>query len=327
MVDTDRTGGAFDAVSKGELRNGKGVRYRDFRRQLTPKYALVWLHLSAGYLALAATGLTAVVLGVHFPSLRLPLVAAGALAFGYTIAYIVLFFHEAAHYNLAPSRRVNDVLANLVIGSLIGQDIAAYRRIHFDHHRYLGSPLDTESTYFDPLDVRFVVESLFGVKAVRVVVRREARARSAEPDGDPTPGGRRTQAALGIALHGLVAGGAWLLGGWYVGLAWAVGVVMVAPFFYAVRQVLEHRDDAADKDLDYRRTPHGPVNRLFGTGPLASTLGGAGFNRHLLHHWEPQISYTRLPEVERFLLETDVADAVRARTTTYLRTFRRLFAP
>ena len=35
-----------------------------------------------------------------------------------------------------------------------------------------------------------------------------------------------------------------------------------------------------------------------GDGPLASTLGGAGFNRHLLHHWEPKISYTRFRELE-----------------------------
>ena len=29
-------------------------------------------------------------------------------------------------------------------------------------------------------------------------------------------------------------------------------------------------------------------------------FGGAGFNRHLLHHLDPSISYTRFDEFERF---------------------------
>lgn len=73
--------------------------------------------------------------------------------------------------------------------------------------------------------------------------------------------------------------------------------------------------------IDYSTQPHGAVNRLFGDGPLASTLGGAGFNRHLLHHWEPQISYTRLRELEVYLLRTDAAEGVRMRQSTYLETF------
>jgi hypothetical protein len=88
---------------------------------------------------------------------------------------------------------------------------------------------------------------------------------------------------------------------------------------------LEHRDENARRDVDYAHTPHGAINRLFGDGPLASTLGGAGFNRHLIHHWEPQISYTRLREVEQFLMETPAAEDLRHRQTTYVRTFARLF--
>ena len=74
----------------------------------------------------------------------------------------------------------------------------------------------------------------------------------------------------------------------------------------------------------YRRIDHGPVNRLFGSGPLASTAGSAGFNRHAIHHWEPQLSYTRLANVEAYLLRTDAAPLIRERQTSYADTFLRL---
>lgn len=97
------------------------------------------------------------------------------------------------------------------------------------------------------------------------------------------------------------------------------------PFFIGLRQLLEHRDEFAKGDVDYHRTPHGAVNRMFGSGPLASTFGGAGFNRHILHHWEPQLSYTRLKELEAYLMDTDFADILRSRRTTYVSIFVRLF--
>jgi fatty acid desaturase len=99
----------------------------------------------------------------------------------------------------------------------------------------------------------------------------------------------------------------------------------VLPFLAAVRQILEHRSVAADPRADYRRVDHGVVNRMFGSGPIASTLGGAGFNRHLLHHWDPQVPCTRLAELERYLRGTAFAEVIRSAETTYLRTLRELF--
>jgi fatty acid desaturase len=64
---------------------------------------------------------------------------------------------------------------------------------------------------------------------------------------------------------------------------------------------------------------------VFGDGLIARTFGGAGFNRHLLHHWEPGISYTRLPDLEHFLNDTDLRPIMESRKTTYGRVFWRLF--
>jgi fatty acid desaturase len=316
---------AGETIARDRLVNRAGVRYRDFKRTLAPRYALAWAHLLAGHLALALTWAALAAAGDWLPAWAAALCAgAGAALFGYVFAYINLFFHEAAHFNLARGRRWNDRLANLFIGVLFSQDVRAYRAIHFDHHRYLGTPRDTERSYFEPLNARFFLELLTGVKALKVLLGRDRALRAEAPAGPRTRGYFSGMLLAGLALHGTLLGAALWLGQWTPALAWVAGMAVAYPLFGAVRQVLEHRDEQARNDVDYSRVPHGAYARLFGDGPLASTLGGAGFNRHLLHHWEPQVPYTRLRELEGFLLETELAGTVRARQSSYGRTFLRL---
>ena len=99
----------------------------------------------------------------------------------------------------------------------------------------------------------------------------------------------------------------------------------VPVFFGSLRQLLEHRDDAAPSATDFQTRNHGPFTRLFGDDVFSATFGGAGFNRHLLHHWEPQVSYTRLPELETYLQGTEIKRVTDLRRTTYFETFRRLW--
>ena len=48
---------------------------------------------------------------------------------------------------------------------------------------------------------------------------------------------------------------------------------------------------------------HGEVNRLFGNNFFSRFFGGAGFNKHLLHHINPSISYTKFKDLEKKLNE------------------------
>jgi fatty acid desaturase len=314
-------------LDKERLRDARGTSYRDFVRSLVPRYGVVWLHIACGYAALLAVGLGVAALDgrVFGPFLDRALgVTLGAALFGYTLAFLHLFLHEAAHWNLAPSRVWNDRLANLLLGSFLGIDVRSYRPIHWEHHRHLGTTRDTERSYFEPLSARFVLESLTGVRVLRVLAgRRRALAERRSREEERPEASRHqplTAAVLNLALLALLVLG----GNFAVALAWALGLGVVFPFFASVRQVLEHRDERASAALDYAAVDHGVVNRLFGSGPLASTLGGAGFNRHLLHHLEPQLSYTRLAELERYLLGTELAPTLRAHRATYLGTFVRL---
>ena len=139
--------------------------------------------------------------------------------------------------------------------------------------------------------------------------------------GSDSVDGKRAYANLTLAtaaiFNAAIVVGSWVSGHPAVAVAWVLGSLAFRPMFNAVRQLLEHRSEQADPAADYSAVAHGAVNRLFGKGPMASTLGAAGFNRHLLHHWDPGVSYTRLAELETFLLDTELASSMRARRTSY----------
>ena len=63
---------------------------------------------------------------------------------------------------------------------------------------------------------------------------------------------------------------------------------------------------------------------MFGGDVFSRTFGGAGFNRHLLHHIEPQVSYTRYDALEDWLMNTSIAPALDVRRASYVRTFAAL---
>jgi fatty acid desaturase len=304
-------------LRRWELVDDTGRHYRDFRKLLTPRWGLVWSQLALGYVALILVGLGVTLAGDVLPYWAR--IGLGAVLFGVFQAYIQLFLHEAAHYNFAPGRDRNDLLANVFIGAIHGLEIGAYRLVHFEHHRRLGTTMDSERAYFDPLNMRFLAEALLGIKGLEVLTRREGVLETSAAKLSSAAIWR--QRSLAAVIHLAVIGTAVAARQYALAIAWAGGTLSVMPLFVALRQLLEHRSEHADAHLDYSTVDHGAVNRLFGDGPVASTLGGAGFNRHLLHHWEPQISYTRMRELEEYLLRTSAAEGIRKRQTTYWRTF------
>lgn len=309
---------------KATLADDKGVSYRDFRATLEPRWWGIWAQLGAGYAVLAG-----VVVGLSqwAPAGAVAVAAAlaGGLVIGYTTAFINNFFHEAAHFNLLPGRRANDVVTNLLMAWLYGSSIDLYRRIHWQHHRALGTTMDSENSYFDPLRVRYLVEGLLGMKALRTL-RRYAEIEQHRAGSAPEAR-RLLWLLLAAAVNGAIVIGLALAGAWSAAVAWALGELAFLPFFVSLRQTLEHRDEDADLETDYTQVDMGATNRLFGDGPVANTFGSAGFNRHALHHWEPQVSCTRLRELERYLARTELEPQLAERRTTYRDTFLRLLEP
>jgi fatty acid desaturase len=195
-----------------------------------------------------------------------------------------------------------------------------YRSIHFAHHAKIGTIDDPEYSYFEPLTFWFIIKALIGLKVFDVFSARKAFSKR-----ETGQNYFNAWTICGVLLHATLLLGALIMGNWGLVLAWLVGVACVFPLFGALRTLLEHRHPDASSVIDYKKTDHGQYSRIFGSGLFASVFGGAGFNRHLIHHWVPSLSCTRFSEMEAFIKDTPVKNFYVTRETTYFRTFRELY--
>lgn len=306
--------------------SGDGVRWVDHRRTLTPRYGVVWRDIAATYVFLLVGVLvaTAAERSGWPPGALVALAAGAALWTGYWLHALFLFGHEAAHRNLAPTSRTNDRLGDWLVWLLFGSTTRNYRRTHMAHHAHLGDHGDSETTYHLCMSVVNMMKATVGLHVLEVLLRK------AKADRKPT---RESGTAAGVlasarsaAAHLLIVLGLWSAGAPVVALSWVIGVASVFPLFATIRTIVEHRRVDAACDVDFGKTRHGAVNRMFGTGLVSRYFGSAGFNRHLLHHWDPAISYTRFDEMERFFATTPLAAEMDASRTSYGAAVRTLMA-
>lgn len=312
--------GNYSALREAVMAETGGA-YRDFLQGLKPDYRKVWKDLALGYAMLFAV-LALINLSHNLLWLAFA-VPVGAILIGYWVAYLQLFIHEGAHYNLAKDRKMNDRLCNALICWMVGTTIKDYRVIHFQHHRKLGQTDDSERSYVNALSNPFILGMLFGIHPIRVFLLRR-KLRQKQESGIGTNKEMRPL-VTGICAHLALISALTLAGAWPSALAWIGGMGVFFPFFGAMRQLLEHRSATADPAADYSAREHGALTRIFGNDPFSRTFGGAGFNRHLLHHWEPVVSYTRLGDMEAYLMNTQIAPVIESRRTTYFKTFMELY--
>lgn len=296
--------------------------YPEWRKQLRPRYHIVWRDIALGYAGLLLTIFFYLWLTTSsWPFILLKCIAA-ALLFGFLLAYLSLFIHEAAHYQLHPNKKQNDRFAGIFLCLLFGLEIRTYRKIHWQHHKHLGTPSDSETSYFNALTPQFLVESATGIHLWRVMKNKNS---SIALPPEMRRSSLRWLAAGGI-LNACIVLAMGLFVHWSLAVAWVIGMLGIFPFLATLRQILEHRDELAAAGTDFTTIPHGKVTRLFTTGFLSRSFGAAGFNRHMIHHWDPQMSYTRFGEVEDFLLRSAATkDLVRQAKTSYWKTFKKLF--
>lgn len=316
--------GGFSEVKN--IKNSSEVFLKDFLRTLVINYFEVWVSIICAYAVLFLICYFNVqIKSESFILLSIVTMLSGLLI-GFVVAYLSLFFHEAAHYNIASNKNLNDLLANIFIGVLVGQDVKSYRPIHMRHHLYLGTVRDTENSYFNALTPVFILKSISGIYVVEVLVSRFKNSKIIEGRDERGKGYFNLVTFLGVLFHISIVIFAYWIGCFSLAVSWVFGVFFVFPFLGAVRQIIEHRDNTSDSNIDYKIIDHGAFTRNFGRGLFARLFGGAGFNLHLLHHWLPNVSYTCFYELEDFLLDTELAGILYERDSSYSEVFNNLLA-
>ncbi|MGZ5221276.1 MAG: fatty acid desaturase family protein [Chitinophagaceae bacterium] len=303
----------FDAVF-----SRSGESYIQFRKSLTPRYAQAWFQIFLTVTLLTIPFIAYLFLPTTWRWILLPVCV---FYIGYLIAFLHLFIHEAAHFNLHPDKKTNDRLAGYILCLFFGITLKEYRKIHWTHHLHLATPEDAEISYFTPVNFKFFVRILTGSQVLSVI---RTRNKSKASENYPTASTGRL--LLTVGLHLLLIIAAWYCGSYPLVIGWIVAVTIVFPLLATLRQILEHRADDAGKDPHYYlNQPRQRSSRLFESNLFSTTFGGAGFNRHMIHHWDPQISYTRINDVISFLEQSPVtASIIRQSKTSYSKVFLRL---
>lgn len=313
----------LEGISFDEVVNNQGLSYAGFRNGLRPRYGKVWLDISKGYFFLLLTAGCFLFLDNRLHAYWWAFVIPLALLIGYIAAYLALFIHEAGHFNIHPDKKTNDRLATFFLCLPFGLSIKSYRKIHWQHHVHLGTPQDTEISYFNALTNLFILETLTGIHLLRTMQKKG----SVDILTNEQKQQSRIMLLAGFLLHAIIITVSIISGYWAFAIAWCMGFGIFFPFFATIRQLLEHRDELAHHATDFTRQPHGKISRLFVHTLLSSSFGAAGFTRHLIHHWDPQLSYTQLATAEIFLSNCEkTAAIIQSSKTTYFKTIKKLLA-
>jgi fatty acid desaturase len=238
------------------------------------------------------------------------------------LAYQV-FFHEAAHYNLCKDKRLNDFFANLFWTPFTGLWIQKYRQHHWAHHMHLGNSNDTEISYVSPLNAKSLMEALFGIYLLKTVFRYFSVAQASVKKSQNSFFGGHFW--LGIVFMLVVQFSVSAVLAFqinlFAGVCWLISVFVTDPLLTKIRQTLEHRSESDKISNSFEENKDLAVNQIFGNDLFSYYFGAAGFNKHLLHHLDPSISYTCFDEFENFLTDYGAQEYLKSRRTSYKNKF------
>jgi fatty acid desaturase len=219
--------------------------------------------------------------------------------------------HDASHYRLSKSRRLNDLLSDAFAAGPVLISTESYRLQHLPHHQYLGDvERDTDRrTWYSIKGWHFVRRTLLTLVGWEAVVTffSYAKVEELRPDERAETASDLPRRLLFTALGNglLVAWCAFLGNVWLYLWLWFLPLFTLTMYLLILRVLAEHQKvEFAARGID---CPHEniqqPLTRTLLAGPMAKfLLGPLNFHYHHEHHLAPSVPYHRLPQFHRLLL-------------------------
>jgi fatty acid desaturase len=233
-------------------------------------------------------------------ALLLALAAIGGRQLG-----LAVLMHEAAHYTLFRSRRMNDFAGRWLCAYPIWADLEPYRAYHFRHHarNWTRDDPDLDLATKFPVEAASLRRKIWrdlsgqvGWKRARAILARDlAGARTKSARGPGSVGWRNLRGVAvtnGILLGLLAAAGHPALYGVWV-LSWLTTYSLAT----RIRSIAEHNmvPDPSDPLRNSRTTLASFWERLL--------LAPNRVNYHLEHHLLMTVPFYQLPRMHRLLRE------------------------
>lgn len=244
---------------------------------------------------------------------------------GFWFQSLHLFVHEATHFNLHKNKKINDLFGNILSIFFMGLLIKDYRKKHWDHHKNLGTISDAENSYFNSIKLKNIISYLLLINIFKKILQNFKKKKTNFSLNNNFIK-RILVILLFVFIHFVNLGLIFFSINPVGSVIYLFSFFIIYPFFAVTRQILEHRSCDADDDIDYSEVNHGEVNRLFGNNFFSRFYGAAGFNKHLLHHINPNISYTKFKNLEKTLNEnTKYKELLEQSKSSYGGIFFKLF--
>jgi len=297
------------------LSNDNNLSYDDFRKTLKIKYKTILFDLCL----IVSMIISGFFLFENLKSISQTLYFISHFVWNsFWFASYLNFFHESAHFNLHHNRKINDMLADFFFSVFNGQDVKNLRITHWQHHKYLGTINDTENSYSEPLSLRQFIRILFFIYLFEKILSRNKFLKKSNKKL------LNKFFVSAIFFHLIILIILVLVFDYFTAGVWVYTFLTGVPLIFKIRQTLEHRNLEHLKNKSFKNSNHGPTNRLFKSNFFSRFFGSAGFNKHLLHHWDPSISYTNFKEFENFILKTKLKDEILNNKSSYKDIFSRL---
>jgi fatty acid desaturase len=223
------------------------------------------------------------------------------LWFGLSMNGVLNLLHECAHSHVFSSKRRSETFGRFVVAPLAFANFAAYRRRHWDHHRFLGVMGETKDTYVVDIRgdsiLRLAFRCLVGAEAIRKFSKQSQTKGATEHRSYEwliITAGVQFVFFCSLAVAARVFSITWSLAVESAVAAYTViylyGLMSVTVFMATLRAIAEHQradDNASIEGI--------AALRNFSCGYLSRYLMGAyGFGEHYTHHRYPAIPYYRL---------------------------------